>query len=363
MPAAKLEKGQLDLRDPAIRAERCASCHVGSAAEHKFVTHEMYAAGHPPLPPLELATYAREQPRHAVPGQSNKYFADELSKNAASLETRFHYRKNENSDARALAYGSLVGFRSALNLLAADAADKAKNGGLLDFAHFDCASCHHDLKNPSERQQRRGGVPGRPFLKAPTELLDIVLDHAAANATDPQLPGLRLEHAKLLQSLRQAFDAKPFGDLDALQTAATKLVKLEDDILPALGPIIYEKEVVSQLTSSLASQLAKSGKEEHPAYLDYDAALQLAWAWVVLNESSKTTEAQQTAQNKLSNIIGLTLRDSEKQASVQMRLHERFQKQYGYSSTAFSKSMMEVIEPPATKPTKEPGANKRVERL
>src|SRR5262249_28713861 len=42
-PAEKEKQGEVDLRDPARRAERCAGCHVGNAAEGKFVTHVMYA--------------------------------------------------------------------------------------------------------------------------------------------------------------------------------------------------------------------------------------------------------------------------------------------------------------------------------
>jgi hypothetical protein len=37
-----------------VYKERCTSCHVGREADGRFVTHEMYAAGHPPLPPLEI---------------------------------------------------------------------------------------------------------------------------------------------------------------------------------------------------------------------------------------------------------------------------------------------------------------------
>ena len=31
----------------------CLSCHLGNAREGRVVTHEMYAAGHPPLPGFE----------------------------------------------------------------------------------------------------------------------------------------------------------------------------------------------------------------------------------------------------------------------------------------------------------------------
>ena len=53
-PAEKEEKGLRNLRDPVVKAKLCASCHVGDPDQHRVVTHDMYAAGHPPLPPFEL---------------------------------------------------------------------------------------------------------------------------------------------------------------------------------------------------------------------------------------------------------------------------------------------------------------------
>src|SRR5262249_1588918 len=60
-PAEKEKQyGLADLWTPSKRAALCASCHVGRIQQgepDKFVTHEMYAAGHPPLPSFEAATF------------------------------------------------------------------------------------------------------------------------------------------------------------------------------------------------------------------------------------------------------------------------------------------------------------------
>ena len=56
--------GMTDLWDPARRVEVCGSCHVGSRAENKVVTHLMYAAGHPPLPSFEVGAFCDMMPRH-----------------------------------------------------------------------------------------------------------------------------------------------------------------------------------------------------------------------------------------------------------------------------------------------------------
>ena len=56
--------GMKDLWDPIKRTQLCLSCHVGNVGQQKFVTHEMYAAGHPPLPSIEVATFSEGMPRH-----------------------------------------------------------------------------------------------------------------------------------------------------------------------------------------------------------------------------------------------------------------------------------------------------------
>ena len=54
----------IDVRNPIVRAEQCFGCHIGNAAEGKIITHEMYAAGHPPLPNIEIESYVAQLPRH-----------------------------------------------------------------------------------------------------------------------------------------------------------------------------------------------------------------------------------------------------------------------------------------------------------
>ena len=39
------------------RAKLCSACHVGNVEDGKLVTHEMYAAGHPPLPGIEIVAF------------------------------------------------------------------------------------------------------------------------------------------------------------------------------------------------------------------------------------------------------------------------------------------------------------------
>jgi hypothetical protein len=50
-PEKKTELGMWDLTSPSTAAAVCLSCHLGNISEDRFVTHDMYAAGHPVLPP------------------------------------------------------------------------------------------------------------------------------------------------------------------------------------------------------------------------------------------------------------------------------------------------------------------------
>ena len=63
-PKEKLKKQMYDVRDPAAKAELCVSCHVGDATRGRVVTHAMFAAGHPPLPSIEVASFAEQMPYH-----------------------------------------------------------------------------------------------------------------------------------------------------------------------------------------------------------------------------------------------------------------------------------------------------------
>ena len=64
--------GMTNLHEPAKRIELCVSCHVGDVACGKFVTHDMFAAGHPPLPAFEIETFMDQMPPHWRPLLRNR---------------------------------------------------------------------------------------------------------------------------------------------------------------------------------------------------------------------------------------------------------------------------------------------------
>jgi hypothetical protein len=260
------EYGMADLWNPAKRTALCASCHVGNFQQGKFVTHQMYAAGHPPLPSFEAATFCNEMPRHW------QYIKEKPPSVRAVL--RFPPGSEKFEQTQLVLVSGLVVFREALNLLA-DQADDCTRGTSnsqrgLDLANFDCYACHHDLKAPSWRQQRRtGGKPGRPQMRAwPTALATLGLQLARNKQADAR----RFDDS--LKELSAAFDSRPFGDCEKVGAAARRLVRWLDGTIDELlkSERLYDRDAAIRLLKGLCS--AEDGR-----ILDYDSARQVAWAF------------------------------------------------------------------------------------
>ncbi len=149
-PQQKAKYGLTDLCDPITRTELCLSCHLGNVSEKKFVTHDMFAAGHPPLAAFEIATFLEQMPPHWQP------------KKAAPMPP-------------SVAIEGLVMQQASVHLLASAASDPQYAD---DFALYDCSACHHELQTPSQRQERGyADDPGR----LPPRSADSPLAQAARN--------------------------------------------------------------------------------------------------------------------------------------------------------------------------------------
>jgi hypothetical protein len=266
-PGKKLAEGERDMRDPHARAERCAACHVGNSAEGKFVTHEMFAAGHPPLPPLEVMTFSRDQLMHYIPPRDNKYINGLSDDDAWKL---FHVRKGESAAARQVAVGAAVGFREAMRTLAHEAEDAAAKNRMLDFAYFDCAACHHDLVAESWRQAGRGSS-GRPMPRTgPTTLLRTVAGGEAGGFDDK------------FNALVKACADRPFGNPTAIASAAKDLAAWADGLAKGLNDARYDDARTAQLRREIADAARKPSATGRG--LDYDDAQQLLWAFEALKD-------------------------------------------------------------------------------
>lgn len=251
-PVKKTKWGFTDLRSPVAATATCASCHIGSQKDGRFVTHEMYAAGHPPLPPLDLMAYSREQPRHwGLPSQM-PYLVNLAEKDAKKAFDTFHYRseKVESSVVRRFVESTIAALRStaALTSQLADEA-KPKNDGL-DFAAFDCYSCHHDLKYPSDRQARGyDGPPGRPqFRVAPFALARTVVG-------DEEL-GKQLDAAR--RELAFSFGNRSYGDPEAIGKAVAKVSAWCDTAMAKVNEkdYLYDAKRVAALLDRIKTAAA-----------------------------------------------------------------------------------------------------------
>jgi hypothetical protein len=266
-----------DLWHPEKRAALCASCHVGNAAEGKVVTHAMYAAGHPPLPPFEAATFSDAMPKHW------SYLADK----SKAVQDILEYDKAKVGLERTqlAVISALVSFRESMKLLAAHALEKPDpkdaDKGWPEFAQFDCYACHHDLKAKSWRQERGfAGKPGRPGMRAwPTALLPLAIAHAAKGNAETEAKLVKEMQARL-KAVNDAFDAKPFGDPKPLAEAATQAAAWADELLKQIQRSPFDDKAANSALSLLR-------KESAARWLDFDTARQFAWTYRAIQRELK----------------------------------------------------------------------------
>jgi hypothetical protein len=296
-PAEKEKSGLRNLRDPVVRAQLCASCHVGSAADGRVVTHEMYAAGHPPLPPFEHGTFMECQPKHwGYPVNPDlKFFNPETFAAFAGDDFlkahpnwswelyRFHQAKDEVYMARQIAAGAIAALQAEMRMIAADAKRAADQHDLVDYARFDCYACHHDLKSPSDRQARGyDGPPGRPPLKAWTAALaGVVVDHASG------LPGMAEVSGQFQEkwdAVRKAAMSRPYGNPEELVKAAGAMNEWCDAFLKKSengGKPLYTDAEARRLLGMVAAAATSPKWTADP-----EAAMHLTWAYVTLRNQS-----------------------------------------------------------------------------
>jgi len=153
--------GFRDTRSLVTRAKLCADCHVGSAESGRAVDHDLIAAGHPRLR-FEFNSYLANMPAHWTPRAD---WHPELSRGSDGFVAR---------ETSTWAVGQLVAAAHGEKLIASRSP--------IDFAHFDCHACHHELRAPSWRLEFRlpSARSGTPTLgswyASQRSLLESVID-------------------------------------------------------------------------------------------------------------------------------------------------------------------------------------------
>jgi cytochrome c553 len=275
-PATKAQHGFRDVRSPASRTRICASCHIGSVEEGRILTHEMYAAGHPPLPGFELETFVRQMPEHweKLHNKSTSLVDLFLKNTNDPLYREGSYTKGDLHQARSLLVGALVASSQYLNVVAELADDQVaspvKRPSWPELAVFDCYACHHELKGDAWRRNRKASSspPGRPPLQP--------WNSGLAGLALKRLGHAQAEYESRMNALGQAVSKQPFGNKKEIKKSAREaavwLAGLGDDLqkrpFSRTDGLILLKEIADQACSET---------------LDYESARQFVWAFRIID--------------------------------------------------------------------------------
>jgi hypothetical protein len=306
--------GLRDLWDPVKRADLCCSCHIGDASQGKVVTHEMYAAGHPPLPGFEIVSFSDAMPRHWETLQE-KY--KRLPKYRDTYNRVYHFGAHPELDqVRLLLISAVIAFRNSVKLIEDHAVAAKAPAGVLpervwpEFALYDCYACHHDLKDEAWRQQRGfapGTKPGRPQMRDwSLALIPLTLD-----AIQPPKLGeakLRADYDVKLLALRKSFSSTPFGPPAEVADHAHALVQWSDSMLKELQILEVNPASSALLLKEFAN---RPGKD-----LDFDSARQVAWSLRALfatlhPKALEGLEAKDGPFDKLASQLNLNLPEKQ----------------------------------------------------
>jgi hypothetical protein len=272
--AEKAALGMIEVREPRQRAQQCLSCHVGNTAQGKVLTHEMYAAGHPPLPGIEVESFANEMPPHW------RYLNDKPQTMAKLDEVRklLNQPPEDLHGVKSVIVSGVVSLRESINYVRTQAVGDGKATTWPDFAQFDCAMCHHELQTPSWRQTRllleKRGQPGRPMIPQwPNALVEIGIRRIAAG--DASVAKSKSDQfQQKLKALHGVFLSSPFavGQATKIEAASQDLIAWLDELTGQLEKARYSPVEARATLADLCD--AATGNQ----LLDYDSARQVAWA-------------------------------------------------------------------------------------
>lgn len=323
-PEQKAELGLWNLRNPVVQSELCLSCHVGNAKLGRVVSHPMYAAGHPPLPSIDVARFVKNIPQHWRDKDNIPWWDDapEPIRKANGIENSKLY------GAELTMVGNIIALRDSMNLLAdrADISNTSPQGLLawpeltlnqsvrqdprfedpeefprlalerwpeMAMTHSDCLACHHELRKPGWRQRREyRSAPGRPMPRPfPLALIELNLDQFG-NDND------RAKFEAYSSKLYEAFGDRPFGDPNLVRDAARALA--------GWAELFHDRRLVGaefnrESGLRLLHRLCELNRD---AILDYDSARQVASALqVIYREWAVGRDGQESNHEQIVTIL------------------------------------------------------------
>jgi hypothetical protein len=334
--------GMRDLWDPRKRVETCLSCHVGDVDEKKVLTHDMYAAGHPPLPSIEVASFSAQEPRHW------QY----LREKKPAIQQRLGFHKDRLEQTELVAVSGLQVLKKNLNLLTT-APDGGQNAGAFpDFARYDCAACHHDLTTSdlSWRQARGWKTPpGRPTPPSwPLALLRVGLEAADAARADSWFKDLNDK----IGEFDAAMTERPFGNLEKARPIAQAIVGWLDGPLGALaakaGVAPGSREPVVDRTVAIA-MLRRLGTIAATSSPDHESARQMAWAFRTIYQELVPEEKDRDQEvvkllDQLDRRLGTDLRpQTQGRKPIVDSLAARLKAASDYTPVAFRQDFAQLV--------------------
>ena len=262
--AEKQAFGMHDLRNPVAKAKNCLSCHLGEVATNRIITHQMYAAGHPPLPAFEMEAFGAGMGRHWKR-------VWEKSPQIQELAAKAGYATEGSSELERSLVGSLVALQESVHLArdyAAAAETNAKDRPWPELAVYDCQACHHVLAVPSWRQEAGYGqlVPGRPSLVRWPRGLAAVAFEQAGMATDVDA---------LLSPVVGVLNSRPFGTADGLRRVAEDSGREIDQAIEALARWRRDETLADRERVAI-EQILAAGQNVG----DFESARLLAWGLI-----------------------------------------------------------------------------------
>lgn len=264
-----LAAGLYPTEQPAARAAKCLSCHLGDPADdNRFVTHRIMGAGHPRMG-FELDTYTAVEPAHFVVDQS------------------YIERKGAVDDARVWAVGQAVDLAKRMDALIEP--KRAPRGLFPELVLFDCQSCHHPYgSQQGEGYGATGAAPGS------LKLYD-------ANAVMLQAVAAQLAPAtgKALSSHIPALQSAIGKSWRAVQGEAREMRRLANGLLPTLASHDFSRDGAKALTKNVISLgLAGDGTQYSIAE---QATMALASIAAALKSSGQLSDGQTSAMTKAMN--------------------------------------------------------------
>ena len=245
--ANNVANGMLAIERPDVRAQVCVSCHVGDSK--RFATHQMMAAGHPRLA-FELDTYT------------------ELWRTSGGHE---HFRRDADYFARKGTFEPVQTWLAGLTATTRREAELVEQrlavagGGFLDFALFNCYSCHRSMRVAAWEKPDEGTTPPgtlRLHDGHPRALL------AVLDATEPSLSAPVRDAITALQSA----NGNPTLIRAASESLRQSLARIEQK---TAGRHWRRRDLEAALDALIAA--ARRG-----TFVDYAAAEQAAMGMVLL---------------------------------------------------------------------------------